>query len=171
MTRHVCKALIPTLPFGNDVKISKVRVHWFTTDNGFVQVTGIQLKWRNNTTESDWSEMIGNGEPGSSPGIIYASQVSTFALSEGDYINKVFCVYSPPGGGWDTALSGIKFVTKNGDDSGYYGSELSEGATNSSFSIAHPDGQVYGISGSYEENVIFTVGFTGNFRTSDIEGS
>ncbi|KAF7785733.1 hypothetical protein PRUB_a0106 [Pseudoalteromonas rubra] len=80
-------------------------------------------------------------------------------------------MYSPPGGGWDTALSGIKFVTKNGDDSGYYGSELSEGATNSSFSIAHPDGQVYGISGSYEENVIFTVGFTGNFRTSDIEGS
>ncbi|EJN6826424.1 hypothetical protein ACT31I_001001 [Vibrio cidicii] len=105
MTELVCKTLMPTLPIGSDIKISKVRVHWFTTDNGFVNITGIQLKWSNNKTESDWSEMIGNGEVGSSSGIIYAAQISTFALSKGDYLKEVQCVYSPPGGGWDMICS------------------------------------------------------------------
>ncbi|WP_143711218.1 hypothetical protein [Shewanella piezotolerans] len=170
MTKTICKVLTPSLQISNAVKISKVRVHWYTTSNGFTHITGLQLKWSNNSTETDWSEMIGDGQPGRMPeGVTFASNINTFALDKGDFINEVICVYAPPGGGQDTALNGIKFTTKDGKNSGYYGREFSEGATNSTFSIAHPEGQLYGISGSYDGGSIRTVGFTGNFRTSDIK--
>jgi hypothetical protein len=141
MSNFTQKTLLPPEALGwYETTISQIKVLWKLRNSGFEKITGIQLKWRNGDTETDWSDMIGLGEGG---------EEKILQIEEDDWLTGMYSGYRPIGGGQDGALFCLSFTTHKGVESELIGNEYGLIANEKCDTLER--GNIYGLSGTWDD--------------------